>query len=153
MGGIAQVLAAVLQYYINNLHGATTFALFGLHWSAQSILLFARDNNELTFSKSPDSSEAAVYYATITTATIMLWVASFKKNRVLCSALFFVIFAFGFDVPAAFGHRWAEVGSAIAAIAASLIALYMAFVDVVNEAWGTQLLSVFPVQQPQLDSK
>lgn len=153
LGGFAQVMAAVLQYVANELLAATTFALFGLHWAAQAALLLARHDERLSFANDLDASEGAVYYVTITTATIMLWVASLRKNRVLNAALFFVIFAFGFDVPAAFGHRWAQVGSAVAAIAASLIALYMALVDFVNDAWRAPILPLFPLAAPELVAK
>ncbi|KAI0566270.1 Acetate transporter GPR1/FUN34/SatP [Gracilaria domingensis] len=144
LGGLAQVIAALLEFTCNHLHAASTFALFGLHWSAQAILILSKTLSFSSFTPI-DSHDAAVYYTILTVATVMLFVPSLRMNRVLSVALFFVIFAFGFDVPAAFGHHWAEVGSGVAAIAASILAMYMAFVEFVNEAWDKQLLSVFPV--------
>ncbi|CAN8068263.1 unnamed protein product [Agarophyton chilense] len=145
LGGLAQVIAAILEYACNNLHGASTFALFGLHWSGQAIYILEKAQNSSNFGAS-NSHDAAVYYTILTVATVMLIVPTFRMNRTLTTALFFVIFAFGFDVPAAFGHKWAEKGSAIAAIAASIIAMYIAFVELVNNAWGTQILTLFPVK-------
>eukprot|EP00178_Gracilaria_changii_P008487 TRINITY_DN25793_c0_g2_i1.p1 TRINITY_DN25793_c0_g2~~TRINITY_DN25793_c0_g2_i1.p1 ORF type:complete len:261 (+),score=38.29 TRINITY_DN25793_c0_g2_i1:95-784(+) len=146
LGGLAQVIASLLEFACNHLHAASTFALFGLHWSAQGILIVSKTLSPSEFGAA-NAHDAAVYYTVLTVGAIMLTIPSLRMNRVLTCALIFVVFAFGFDVPAAFGHRWAEIGSAVAAIAASILALYMAFVEFVNEAWCKQLLSVFPVHK------
>lgn len=153
LGGTAQFIASLIQFINQNPHGGTTFMVFGLHWTGQAIIVLLNHLNTVTFPTPNHRVLALTYYTLLTVVSIILLIPATKMNRVLSVALFFVIFAFGFDVPAVYDIRPAEILSAISAIIASCIALYMALAELVNYQWHEEVLTLLPVTMKQTEEK
>lgn len=65
-------------------------------------------------------------------------------NRVLSFAVGAVVPVFVFEVVEDYGMRWGEIGAGVFACVASSLALYLAAVDLINEAWEAPVLPLFP---------
>lgn len=144
LGGSAQFVASIVQFINQNPHSGTTFMVYGLHWTGQGIIMLL---NHLNFTSFPTTNHrvlALTYYTLLTVVTIILFIPATKMNRVLSVTLFFVILAFGFHVPAVYDVRPAEISSAISAIIASCLALYMALAELVNYQWHEEVLTLLP---------
>lgn len=151
LGGGAQIIASIFQFLNNNAHSATTFGVFGLHWAGQGFLSTFQGLAQISFSSEVPAGISAVYFAMLTIVTVILWVPTFKMNRVIQTTLFFVILVFGFDVGASFNNRVCEIIAGICGLIASSLALYMALLDLVNETWKRPLLPLFPHKEHKQD--
>lgn len=151
LGGIAQFIAALFQFVLNNTHSASTFGLFGLHWMSQGVQIFVLSMMDMRFQSNGRPAAQVTYYALLTVATVILWIPTFRMNAILNVTLACVIVVFGMDVVAAYDIRFAEIISGTFAIIASSLALYMATLDLVNEAWKRQILPLFPHKDHKLE--
>ncbi len=142
VGGVGQVLAGMISYAKNNMHGATTFSFFGLHWIIQGVLLYGKGTSQ--FVKQGEEGAVAAYFALLTFVTILLWAPSIKMNRVLCTTLVFVILVFALDAVAAYHIRGAEVAAGAFSCIAATGAFYMCAADLINEVWQRPIIPVFP---------
>lgn len=151
IGALAQLITSIFQFLLNNSHSATTFALFGLHWASESLQLLLASVEQISTNTESDHAADAVYFAVLTTAAIILWIPTFRMNRVLNMTLFFVVLVFTFDIPAVYEIRWAQIVSGVFAVLASILAMYMALLDLVNETWNKSVLPLFPHKEHRQD--
>lgn len=143
IGGIAQLVAGFIQFAKNETHSSTIFSLYGLHWLNQSFILTVTSVQQLSFPPLTVASSAS-YFALLAVATLLLWIPTFRMNRVLNVTLAIVFLAFTLDSVAARGWRAAEIAAGIAACSAATLGFYMALLDLVNEIWKRPLLPLFP---------
>lgn len=149
IGGVAQIIAGVVQFPKNNSHSATVFCLFGMHWISIGYINTLR-RDELFPTEYHESSEF-VYYALLTVTTVILWIPTFRMNKVLSVTLLVVICAFTLDALAAFGSRAVEIIAGAFSCLAAVFAFYMALLDLVNEAWRMHVLPLFPHRDHRQD--
>jgi succinate-acetate transporter protein len=110
---------------------------------AYGIILYLR--REGAFPDAFDERSAAAFYLLLAVATTILWIPTFRMNMVLNVTLFTVIIVFVMDAAAAAsGNRACEVVAGALSCVAATFAFYLSLLDVVNEAWGTDVLPLYP---------
>jgi uncharacterized protein len=141
IGGFAQLIAGLLQYQKSNSHSATVFCFFGLHWISRGFILTVRAEKHFpaTFTSEAD----ATYYVILMVVTIILWIPTFRMNRVLNIALFIAVWVFFFDVFIVFHFRSCEIISGVLSCATGSLAFYLCVLDLVNESFGRIVFPVF----------
>lgn len=147
VGGVAQVLAGLMNFAKNNLHPATTFSVYGLHWITQGLLNYERASGRYTPSPSPAAS--CTYYILLAITTTLLWLPSFRMNRILNFTLLQVIGVFVFDALAAYHVSCTKKIAGVLSCAAATMAFYMCAAELVNHTWNRVVLPVFPFDGPK----
>lgn len=147
VGGLAQVIAGVMEFRKGNTFGTTAFTAYGTFWISLVFALIAGEKLGLSFV----TNEGLAWY-------LVLWgifsafmtVGTFKVNRVLqyvfvsLTVLFFML-AIGFftKTPAGEGIMLA---SGILGITTGFAALYLAMAENLNEMYGKTLLPIWPAK-------
>jgi uncharacterized protein len=142
IGGIAQLIAGLIQYPKNNTHSATVFCLFGFHWISQGFIFTLR--SEHYFPAGFTAEAGAAYYILLTVMTVILWIPTFRMNHVLNLTLFVVIWVYVIDAVAAFGFRSCQIIAGVLSCMAATLAFYMCALDLVNESFGRVVFPIFP---------
>jgi succinate-acetate transporter protein len=142
-GGIAQVIAGILEFKKGNTFGMTAFCSFGMFWLTLVFLLLAP---QLGWWTTADTQAAMASYLFIWGIfTLGMFFGTLKANRVLqlifmsLTILFFLL-ALGQYNPTI--HTIAGFEGIICGSSA----IYLALAEVVNEAHGRTVLPVFPVK-------
>jgi uncharacterized protein len=76
IGGLALIIAGLMQFPRNNTHSGTVFCLFGFHWLSQGTIHILR--RELVFPASYSNRSDAAYYSALALATFILWIPSVR---------------------------------------------------------------------------
>jgi len=148
-GGLAQVIAGIMEYRKGNTFGTVAFTSYGLFWwSLVMLLVFPWINFWSTEPTSPlqRSSEAAMgaYFFMWGLFTLAMFFGTLKTNRALqfvfmsLAILFFLLAirdAFGIT-----GSYAQAVG--VEGIICGLSAVYLAIAQVLNEAHGITVLPI-----------
>ena len=141
-GGLAQVLAGIMEFRKGNTFGTTSFTSYGLFWlSLVFIFLGARfgwfDYNPVFL---------GWYLFMWGLFTFYMWFATWKTNRALqfvflSLTVLFWLLALGhwFALP-----RWFGVLTGFEGIICGLSAVYLAAAEIINGARGSTVLPVCP---------
>ncbi len=143
-GGLAQVIAGVLEWKKNNTFGATAFISYGFFWlSLDTIILLPAAVPTLK----PDNASMAAYLLIWGLFTLGLFIGTLRLNRALqvvfatLTALFFLLAAEHiFGTPDAFNHIVGFEG-----IFCGASAIYLGIAQVLNEIYGKTVLPVGPM--------
>jgi succinate-acetate transporter protein len=142
-GGIAQVIAGIMEFKKGNTFGMTAFCSFGMFWLSLVFILLAP---QLGWWSVADTQAAMASYLFIWGIfTLGMFFGTLKSNRVLqlifmsLSILFFLLALGQYDatIHTIAGFEGIVCGSS---------AIYLALAEVVNEAQGRTVLPVFPVK-------
>ena len=146
-GGIAQIIAGIMEYKKGNTFGTTAFTSYGLFWLSL-VLLLLMPQNLLGVTRAPKISTAA-YFFMWGLFTFVMFFSTLKANRALqfvfmsLAILFFLLTirdAFGI------GGLYAQfVG--VEGIICGLSAVYLALAEVLNEAHGKTILPICPTKK------
>jgi hypothetical protein len=136
-GGIAQVIAGILEFKKGNTFGTTAFTSYGLFWLT---LVFI-----LVFKNLPGQSPAFMgwYLFMWGLFTFGMWFGTFKKNRAIqfvflsLTILFWLLAIRDWTGSEAIGTLAGYEG-----IVCGLSAIYLAIAEVLNEAKGRTVLPV-----------
>ncbi|UFS69893.1 acetate uptake transporter [Geomonas sp. RF6] len=142
-GGMAQVIAGIMEWKKNNTFGTTAFTSYGLFWlSLVGILVMPK----LGIGQAPSTAALVAYLALWGSFTAVLWLCTFRLNRALqvifglLTALFFLL---------AIGDALENPGIKLVAgyegIICGLSAVYCGLAQVINEVYGKTLLPLGPV--------
>lgn len=148
-GGLAQIIAGIMEYRKGNTFGTVAFTSYGLFWwSLVMLLVFPRVTFWISDSPSPlqGTSEIgmASYFFMWGLFTFVMFFGTLKANRTLqfvfmsLAALFFLL-----TIRDAFGitGTYAQLVG-VEGIICGLSAVYLGLAEVVNEAHGK---TVFPI--------
>ncbi len=148
-GGLAQVIAGIMEYKKGNTFGTVAFTSYGLFWWSLVILLvFPRISFWNVGSGSPlqQSSEAsmAAYFFMWGLFTFVMFFGTLKTNRALqfvfmsLAILFFLL-----SIRDAFGIAGLYAQAVgIEGVICGFSAVYLAFAEVLNEAHGRIVLPI-----------
>lgn len=145
-GGIAQVIAGIMEWKKNNTFGTTAFTSYGLFWLSLVALLVLP---KMGWSTGPDEKAMAAYLAIWGLFTAIMFVGTLRLNRALqvvfgtLTILFFLL-AIG-DYSAAgpgFKHFTGYEG-----IVCGLSAMYTGLAQVLNEVYGRTVWCLGPVKR------
>lgn len=136
MGGLAQIIAGIMEFKNNNLFGATAFTSYGLFWWS---LIFIWCNP--FGSVAADSASMGYYLLLWGIFTGFMFIGTLKHNRATQVVFFsltvlFLLLAVSDFTESSFIHTLAGyVG-----IACGLSAIYTSVAQIVNNEWGKTIL-------------
>ncbi|HEY3272899.1 MAG TPA: acetate uptake transporter [Methanocella sp.] len=139
-GGLAQIIAGILEFRKGNTFGTLAFTSYGLFWiSLVALLLFPK----MGLAEAVDSTSMAFYLGIWGLFTLYMFVGTLKKNPALqfvfgSLALLFFLLAIG-DYT---GISWIKTLAGYEGIICGLSAIYLACGEVLNETYGRQVLPI-----------
>ncbi|MCL2333316.1 acetate uptake transporter [Candidatus Methanoplasma termitum] len=136
-GGIAQVIAGILEYKNGNTFGTVAFTSYGLFW-----LTFVGVNTAgLTGLTAGNPSSLGLFFAIWGVLTLFLFIGTLKGTRAL-QVVFLTLTILFFVVAIRFGTQNADVAyvAGVIGIICGGSAMYTAFGEVLNEQHGKTIL-------------
>jgi len=144
-GGIAQILAGIMEFKNGNTFGTVAFSSYGLFWWWYAFLLWTAGAGWI---KPPAANAVGIVLLMWGIFTLLMWIATFRANLVLWTVFLLLWITFfllaGGDL--GMGPGWHTAGGWVG-VATGADALYLAFAEVTNCAFKR---CVFPVGGPIL---
>ncbi|NOZ09210.1 MAG: hypothetical protein GXO91_10125 [FCB group bacterium] len=137
-GGLAQILAGLLEWKKGNTFGTTAFTSYGLFWLTLVFLIMMPKWGWAE----PGSKAAMVAYLFMWGLfTFVMWIATLKHNKALQVVFFSLFILFWLLALAdATGSSTVKVIAGWEGIFCGLSAVYLALAQVVNETYGRVVL-------------
>jgi succinate-acetate transporter protein len=142
-GGLAQVIAGIMEYKNGNTFGTTAFSSYGLFWWSLVLLLVLPQTKIWDVSAVIDSTAMAAYFFMWGLFTFIMFFGTLKKNRALqfvflsLAVLFFLLTAKELT-----GSTDLGIVAGYEGIICGLSAIYLALAEVLNEAHGKIVLPI-----------
>jgi succinate-acetate transporter protein len=142
-GGLAQLIAGIMEFRIGNTFGFVAFASFGMFWWWFALLQWTIGAGWL---KPPPASAAATALLLWGFFTFLLWIVTFRLNKGVWSIFlllwitFFLLAAHDFGL----GPIYATLGGYVGLLT-GIDAMLVAFVELLNAVAGRV---VIPLGQP-----
>lgn len=140
-GGIAQLVAGILEYRKGNTFGVTAFTSYGLFWMSLVFLIILPG---LTGVEGPSSMFLGWYLFMWGFFTMMMFIGTLKKNLSL-SVVFLTLFILFYLLALRdWGIIPVESSSfvGIEGIICGFSAIYLAMAEVINESFGRTILPI-----------
>lgn len=142
-GGLAQVIAGIMEWKKNNTFGTTAFTSYGLFWLSLVFLLFIP---KYGWWDGPTSGAMAVYLFMWGLFTFFMFIGTLKLNRALqfvflSLAILFFLLAWG----DASGSTAIKHLAGYEGIICGFSAIYTAMAQVWNEVYGKTVLPIGPM--------
>ncbi len=146
-GGLAQILAGVMEYKNGNTFGTTAFTSYGLFWLSLVALLLLP---HITFlggaaaSAATDAHFLAWYFFFWGLFTMMMFIATLKKNTMLQVVFATLFILFYLLALRDWGYITGDAANLIGyeGILCGLSAVYLALAEVINETYGKTILPI-----------
>ena len=142
-GGLAQVIAGILEYKKGNSFGLTAFTSYGFFWISLVVLLILP---KMGLAEATSSGFMGCYLAMWGIFTAFMFVGTLKANRALqtifgsLTVLFFLLAIEHFSPNETLGHIAGWEG-----IFCGSSAIYLAMAEIINEQFGKTVLPIGPV--------
>ena len=145
-GGIAQVIAGVLEFRKGNTFGTTAFASYGLFWLTLVFLLIAP---KMGWWDAPVQGAMVAYLLMWGLFTFLMFISTLRLNRAvqvvfLSLTVLFVLLA----IKDATGNSTIGMIAGIEGIFCGFSAIYLAMAEVINEYYGRTVLPIYPMARP-----
>ena len=144
-GGLAQIIAGIMEWKKGNTFGTTAFLSYGFFWlSLTGILIFPA----LGLGEAPGGVEMPAYFAVWGLFSAALFVGTFRISRALqlvfgtLTLLFFLLALRDLTGSATIGVITGYEG-----ILCGALAIYTGLAQVLNEVYGRTLLPLGPVEK------
>jgi len=153
-GGLAQVIAGIMEYKKGNTFGTVAFTSYGLFWWSYAFLNILPNNYFFGyFYQLPSSESLAAYFFMWGLFTLLMFFGTLKTNRALqfvfmSLAILFFLLATKSAILAYSPSTDVELFTRIIGIEGvfcGLSAVYLAMAEVLNEAHGKTVLPICPV--------
>ena len=131
-GGIAQVIAGILEFKKGNTFGVTGFTSYGLFWLSFVGLVVIP--NFIPGITAPDGTAIGAYLFTWDLFTMFIFISAMKENIAL-SMVFFTLFVLFYLLSL---KEWGYISGTwigIEGIICGLSAIYLAMAEVINDAY------------------
>ena len=148
-GGLAQVIAGVMEFKKGNTFGTLAFSSYGLFWWSLVILLllpnFTLINPSVT---APNDAAMAAYFFMWGTFTLLMFFGTINKNRAIqfvfgsLVILFFLLTAVRIT-----GNSELLLITGIEGIICGASAIYTGIAEVLNETYDRTVLPLCPVKK------
>ena len=139
-GGIAQVIAGIMEWKKNNTFGMLTFGSFGFFWISFAAILMLP---ALGLGKAPGALDLAAFLSVWGIFAVGLFVCTFRMHRILNVTLFFVVLLVVLLVVAELtGSGMIKTLGGATGLIAGLLAVYIGMGQTINEVYGKK---IFPV--------
>ena len=148
-GGLAQVIAGIMEYKRGNTFGTVAFSSYGLFWWSLVVLLIL-PNSIMYYPQIPTAANKAMaaYFFMWGLFTFVMFFGTLKANRAVqfvfmsLAILFFLLTAKELTGDATLGTITGYEG-----IICGLSAVYTALAEVLNEVYGKTVLPLFPTNK------
>ena len=147
-GGLAQVIAGVMEYKKGNTFGTVAFSSYGLFWWSLVILLILPKSTLFDGILASTSEAMVAYFFMWGLFTFVMFFGTLKTNRALqfvflsLAILFFLLTARDLT-----GSTDIGIIAGYEGIICGLSAVYTALAEVLNEAHGKTVLPLFPTNK------
>lgn len=137
-GGIAQVIAGVMEWKKNNTFGATAFTAYGFFWLSLVLVLVLPKTG---YASAPDKNEMAAFLGLWGLFSLFMFIGTLKLNRALqlvfgtLVLLFFLLAISDFTENASL-----KIVAGYEGILCGFLAFYAALAQVLNEMSGRVVL-------------
>ena len=143
-GGIAQIIAGIMEWKKNNTFGTTAFTSYGLFWLSLAGLLILP---QIGLAEAADSTAMGYYLFIWGFFTAVMFVATLRMNAVLqfvfaSLALLFFLLALGDWT----GSTLIKTIAGIEGVICGLSAIYAGLAQVLNEVYNKTILPLWPVK-------
>ncbi len=147
-GGIAQIIAGIMEFKKGNTFGTTAFTSYGLFWLTLVALLVIPNLN-WGFAEAP-ANFIGWYLFMWGLFTFCMWIATFNTTRAL-QVVFFTLFVLFWLLAIRdwTGSKMIGVLAGIEGILCGLSAIYFAMAQVINESWGKEVLPVGVIKKDE----
>lgn len=137
-GGIAQIMACVMEYKKGNTFGTVAFGSYGLFWWSFVLLVILPKMN---LAAAPDDLSKAAYLFMWGLFTLVMFIGTLKLSRglqviFLALAILFFLLALG-DVT---GNTTITLIAGYEGIFTGFAAVYVGLAQVLNETYGKEIL-------------
>lgn len=144
-GGIAQIIAGILEWKKGNTFGTTAFTSYGLFWLSLVGLIIAP---KMGLGDAPDNSAMAAYLFIWGVFTAVMFIGTLKLSKALqfvfaSLAILFFLLALG-DITKNAGIKRL---AGLEGIICGLSAVYTALAQVLNEVYGRVVAPIGPVKK------
>jgi succinate-acetate transporter protein len=142
-GGIAQIIAGILEYKKGNTFGLTAFVSFGSFWLTLVAMLILP---KLGLAQAPPAEFVGCYLFMWGLFTAMMFIGTLRANKVLqfifgSLAVLFFLLAAEHWLPEHAAHLVGKLAG-FEGIICGLSAIYLAMAEVINEALGEVILPI-----------
>jgi len=143
-GGIAQIIAGIMEWKKNNTFGTTAFTSYGLFWLSLVGLIAMP---KLGIGTAPSADAMGTYLFIWGLLTAFLFIGTFKMNRVLqfvfgsLTLLFLLLATADFT-----GNATIKTIAGYEGIICGASAFYAALAQVLNEVYGKVIFPLGPVE-------
>jgi len=140
-GGLAQIIAGIMEFKKGNTFGTTAFTSYGLFWLTLVFLLWFRAGGVVT--TAPCETAMAAYLFMWGLFTFCMWIGTFGKPRALqtifltLTILFWLLALRDITGSAVIGKLAGWEG-----LFCGFSAIYLAMAEVINEARGRELVPI-----------
>jgi len=148
-GGLAQVIAGVMEYKKGNTFGTLAFTSYGLFWWSLVILLLLPNFTLLSPAvTAPDNTAMAAYFFMWGMFTLLMFCGTMKTNRALqfvfssLTVLFFLLATVRLT-----GSSELLLITGIEGIICGASAMYTGIAEVLNEVYGRTVLPLCPLNK------
>jgi succinate-acetate transporter protein len=140
-GGVAQIIAGVLEFKNGNTFGMVAFTSYGLFWRWFALLQWSVGAGWL---KAPPSSAGGTVLLMFGVLTLLLWVVTFRLSKAVWSIFLLLWITFFLLAAGDFGYGTGKLGGYFG-LATGIDALLVAFIEVLN---ATANRAVIPLGRP-----
>jgi succinate-acetate transporter protein len=143
-GGVAQIIAGIMEWKKNNTFGTTAFTSYGLFWLTLVALITLP---KAGIGTAPSADAMGTYLFVWGLLTAFLFIGTFKMNRVLqfvfgsLTLLFFLLATAAFT-----GNATIKMIAGYEGIICGAAAFYAALAQVLNEVYGKVIFPLGPVE-------
>ena len=146
-GGIAQVIAGIMEWKKGNTFGTTAFTSYGLFWLSL-VALLVMPKVGLWDAPKDNNSAMIAYFIMWGIFTLVMFIGTLKLNRALqfiFGSLFVLFFLLAIrDIT---GNAVIAMITGIEGIICGASAIYTGLAQVLNEVYGEDLLPIWPVKK------
>ena len=143
-GGVAQIIAGIMEWKKNNTFGTTAFTSYGLFWLTLVGLISLP---KFGIGSAPSADAMGAYLFVWGLLTAFLFIGTFKMNRALqfvfgsLTLLFFLLATADFT-----GNTTIKIIAGYEGIVCGTSAFYAALAQVLNEVYGKVIFPLGPVE-------
>jgi succinate-acetate transporter protein len=142
-GGIAQIIAGIMEWKKNNTFGTTAFTSYGLFWLTLVVLLLMP---KLGWWQGPAIPAMATYLVMWGIFTTVMFIGTLKLNRALQFVFFsLAVLFFLLAIGDATQNGMIKTVAGYEGIICGLSAIYAALAQVLNEVYGKVIIPIWPV--------
>ena len=141
-GGLAQIIAGILEYVNGNTFGMVAFTSYGAFWWWYAFMVWTIGAGWI---KAPAPVAVATALLLWGVFTLYMWVATFRANKGVFTVFLLLWVTFFLLSAGDFGVAGAKVLGGFVGIVTGFAALYVSFAEVTNGAFGR---AVIPLGAP-----